>query len=108
MLWVAVAVWLLCLLGARTGIASLGMPWHVQMHLRRRLRHADAAEDVDLDGFALGAKGIGESGAIGSTPAIWNAVVDAVSYLGVENIDMPALPERVWQAIQDAKAGAPA
>ncbi len=51
----------------------------------------------------LGAKGIGESGAIGSTPAIWNAVVDAVSYLGVENIDMPALPERVWQAIQDAK-----
>jgi carbon-monoxide dehydrogenase large subunit len=56
----------------------------------------------------LGAKGIGESGAIGSTPAIWNAVVDAVSYLGVENIDMPALPERVWKAIQDAKAGAPA
>jgi aerobic carbon-monoxide dehydrogenase large subunit len=52
----------------------------------------------------LGAKGIGESGAIGSTPAIWNAVVDAVSHLGVENIDMPALPERVWKAIQDAKA----
>ena len=56
----------------------------------------------------LGAKGIGESGAIGSTPAIWNAVVDAVSHLGVENIDMPALPERVWAAIEDAKAGAPA
>jgi carbon-monoxide dehydrogenase large subunit len=56
----------------------------------------------------LGAKGIGESGAIGSTPAIWNAVVDAVSHLGVENIDMPALPERVWAAIQEAKAGAPA
>jgi carbon-monoxide dehydrogenase large subunit len=53
----------------------------------------------------LGAKGIGESGAIGSTPAILNAVIDAVSYLGVEHIDMPALPERVWQAIQDAKAG---
>jgi len=52
----------------------------------------------------LGAKGIGESGAIGSTPAIWNAVVDAVSHLGVENIDMPALPERVWRAIQEAKA----
>jgi carbon-monoxide dehydrogenase large subunit len=56
----------------------------------------------------LGAKGIGESGAIGSTPAIWNAVVDAVSHLGVENIDMPALPERVWQAIEDAKAAAAA
>ena len=51
----------------------------------------------------LGAKGIGESGAIGSTPAIWNAVVNAVSVLGVTNIDMPALPERVWQAIEDAK-----
>jgi carbon-monoxide dehydrogenase large subunit len=56
----------------------------------------------------LGAKGIGESGAIGSTPAIWNAVVDAVSHLGVENIDMPALPERVGQAIEDAKAAAAA
>jgi carbon-monoxide dehydrogenase large subunit len=54
----------------------------------------------------LGAKGIGESGAIGSTPAIWNAVVDAIAYLGVENIDMPALPERVWQAIEDARSTA--
>jgi aerobic carbon-monoxide dehydrogenase large subunit len=56
----------------------------------------------------LGAKGIGESGAIGSTPAIWNAVVDAIAHLGVDNVDMPASPQRVWQAIQDAKAGAPA
>ena len=47
----------------------------------------------------LGAKGIGEAGTIGSTPAVWNAVVDAVSYLGVKNIDMPATPQRVWQAI---------
>jgi carbon-monoxide dehydrogenase large subunit len=47
----------------------------------------------------LGAKGIGEAGAIGSTPAVWNAVVDAVSHLGVKNIDMPATPQRVWQAI---------
>jgi aerobic carbon-monoxide dehydrogenase large subunit len=50
----------------------------------------------------LGAKGIGESGVIGSTPAVWNAVVDAVAHLGVENIDMPATPQRVWQAIQGA------
>ena len=56
----------------------------------------------------LGAKGIGESGAIGSTPAIWNAVVDAVAHLGVDNVDMPASPQRVWQAIQDARAAAPA
>ncbi len=51
----------------------------------------------------LGAKGIGESGTIGSTPAIQNAVVDAVSHLGVRHIDMPCTPERVWSAIQAAR-----
>lgn len=53
----------------------------------------------------LGAKGIGESGTIGSTPAVQNAAVDAVSHLGVKHIDMPLTPERVWRAIQAAKAG---
>jgi aerobic carbon-monoxide dehydrogenase large subunit len=53
----------------------------------------------------LGAKGIGESGTIGSTPAVQNAVVDAVAHLGVRHIDMPLAPERVWQAIQRAAAG---
>jgi carbon-monoxide dehydrogenase large subunit len=51
----------------------------------------------------LGVKGIGESGTIGSTPAVQSAVIDAVSYLGVKHIDMPATAERVWQAIQAAK-----
>ena len=51
----------------------------------------------------LGAKGIGESGTIGSTPAIHNAVVDAVSHLGVTHIDMPCTAERVWSAIQAAR-----
>jgi aerobic carbon-monoxide dehydrogenase large subunit len=51
----------------------------------------------------LGAKGIGESGTIGSTPAIQNAVVDAVSHLGVTHIDMPCTAERVWSAIQAAQ-----
>jgi aerobic carbon-monoxide dehydrogenase large subunit len=51
----------------------------------------------------LGAKGIGESGTIGATPAVQNAVVDALSHLGVTHIDMPLTPERVWRAIQDAK-----
>jgi carbon-monoxide dehydrogenase large subunit len=50
----------------------------------------------------LGAKGIGESGTIGSTPAVHNAVVDAVSHLGIRHIDMPLTPERVWLAIQEA------
>jgi carbon-monoxide dehydrogenase large subunit len=50
----------------------------------------------------LGAKGIGESGSIGSTPAIQNAVVDALSHLGVRHVDLPCSPERVWRAIQGA------
>jgi carbon-monoxide dehydrogenase large subunit len=54
----------------------------------------------------LGAKGIGESGTIGATPAVQNAVVDAVSHLGVRHIDMPATAERVWRAIQAASTGA--
>lgn len=52
----------------------------------------------------LGAKGIGESATIGSTPAVQNAVVDAVSHLGVRHIDMPLTPERVWRAIRAARS----
>jgi aerobic carbon-monoxide dehydrogenase large subunit len=50
----------------------------------------------------LGAKGIGESGTVGSTPAVQNAVIDALAHLGVRHIDMPLTSERVWQAIQQA------
>jgi carbon-monoxide dehydrogenase large subunit len=53
----------------------------------------------------LGAKGIGEAGTIGSTPAVHNAVIDAVSHLGVRHIDMPAAPMKVWRAIQQAQQG---
>jgi aerobic carbon-monoxide dehydrogenase large subunit len=55
----------------------------------------------------LGAKGIGESGTIGSTPSVHNAVVDALSYLGIRHIDIPCTPERVWRAIQAAAEGGP-
>jgi carbon-monoxide dehydrogenase large subunit len=51
----------------------------------------------------LGVKGIGEAGTIGSTPAIQNAVVDAVAHLGVRHIDMPTTPQRVWTAINEAR-----
>jgi carbon-monoxide dehydrogenase large subunit len=54
---------------------------------------------------ALGAKGIGESATVGSTPAVQNAVVDALSHLGVRHIDLPCTPERVWRAVRDARAG---
>ena len=52
---------------------------------------------------ALGVKGIGEAGTIGATPAVHNAVIDAVAHLGVRHIDMPATPQRVWTAINEAK-----
>jgi carbon-monoxide dehydrogenase large subunit len=52
----------------------------------------------------MGAKGAGEAGTIGSTPAVANAVVDALSHLGVKHVDMPYSPERVWRAMQQAQA----
>jgi carbon-monoxide dehydrogenase large subunit len=55
----------------------------------------------------LGAKGIGESGTIGSTPAALAAVIDALAHLGVRSIEMPANGERVWRAIQDATGARP-
>ena len=51
----------------------------------------------------LGVKGIGEAGTIGATPAVQNAVVDAVRHLGVSHIDMPTTPARVWAAISAAR-----
>ena len=52
----------------------------------------------------MGAKGIGEAATIGSTPAIVNAVVDALRPLGVKHLDMPLRAERVWQALQGGGA----
>ncbi len=51
----------------------------------------------------LGAKGIGEAGSIGSTPAVQNAIVDAVAHLGVRHIDMPTTAQRIWQAVRAAQ-----
>ncbi|WP_419554925.1 hypothetical protein [Candidatus Poriferisodalis sp.] len=50
----------------------------------------------------LGAKGIGESGTIGSTPAVHNAVCVAVAHLGIDHIVMPCSPQNVWRALQNA------
>jgi aerobic carbon-monoxide dehydrogenase large subunit len=85
--------------------------------LTSTLAHYQMPSAADLFGFetattetptplnALGAKGIGESATIGATPAVQNAVVDALSHLGVRHIDLPCTPERVWRAVQDARAG---
>jgi carbon-monoxide dehydrogenase large subunit len=51
----------------------------------------------------LGVKGVGETGTIASAPAVINAVVDALSHLGVRDVGMPATPERVWRAIEEAR-----
>jgi len=74
--------------------------------------HVPTAEDIpafQLDHTvtltktnALGVKGVGEAGTIGSTPAVANAVIDALSPLGIEHLDMPLTPEKVWRAIQKA------
>jgi carbon-monoxide dehydrogenase large subunit len=53
----------------------------------------------------LGVKGVGEAGTVGALPVIMNAVVDALSPLGIRHLDMPATPYRIWAAIQ-AAAGA--
>jgi carbon-monoxide dehydrogenase large subunit len=52
---------------------------------------------------ALGAKGCGEAGAIGAPPAAINAIIDAMAETGIDAFDMPATPQRVWQALQSAK-----
>jgi len=56
----------------------------------------------------LGVKGVGEAGTIASTPAVVNAIMDALRPLGVRDITMPCTPERVWRAIQAAGGGAQA
>jgi carbon-monoxide dehydrogenase large subunit len=53
----------------------------------------------------LGTKGVGEAGTIASTPAVVNAIVDALRHLGVNDVRMPCTPERVWRAIHSAGSG---
>ena len=52
----------------------------------------------------LGAKGVGELGTVGGMPTVINALIDALRPLGVKHIEMPATPERVWRAMNEAKA----
>jgi carbon-monoxide dehydrogenase large subunit len=60
---------------------------------------ANTETPTDLN--PLGAKGIGESATIGSTPAVQNAVVDALLHLGIRHLDLPLTPERIWRAIDE-------
>ena len=58
--------------------------------------------ETPTDRNPLGVKGIGESGTIGATPAVQNAVIDALSHLGVRHIELPCTSERVWRHLQNA------
>ncbi|NEE01627.1 xanthine dehydrogenase family protein molybdopterin-binding subunit [Phytoactinopolyspora halotolerans] len=62
--------------------------------------------ETPATGHPLGTKGVGEAGTIASTPAVVNAVVDALRHLGVNDVRMPCTPERVWQAIRNAQGNA--
>src|SRR3979411_687630 len=66
----------------------------------------DPAGGHDAGGNRLGVKGAGEAGTIASTPAVVNAIIDALRPLGVRDITMPCSPERVWRAIQAAQGEA--
>ena len=77
------------------------------------LPRADDLPDIEIDlleipcaSNPLGVKGAGEAGAVGSPPAIINAIIDALSGDGVTHVDMPATPEKVWRAIAAARAAA--
>jgi carbon-monoxide dehydrogenase large subunit len=61
-------------------------------------------EEVPCKTNPLGVKGIGESGTIGAPPTVINALLDALAPLGVDRIDMPATPMRVWHSIAQARA----
>ena len=59
-------------------------------------------EDAPCPSNPLGVKGCGEAGTVGALAAVMNAVADAVKVRGIDHIDMPATPLRVWQALQEA------
>jgi carbon-monoxide dehydrogenase large subunit len=61
--------------------------------------------ETPTDVNPLGVKGVGETGTIASTPAVVNAVMDALAPLGIRHVDMPLTPERVWRAMRDANGG---
>lgn len=63
-----------------------------------------ANEDTPTGNNSLGVKGCGEAGTVGSLPSVVNAVVDALSDLGINNITMPCTPEKVWRLMHEARS----
>ena len=79
-------------------LATYGMPAATELPVFETA-HTQTPTPVN----PLGVKGIGEAATIGSTPAVANAVVDAVSHLGIRHLDLPLTPERVWRAVREAE-----
>src|SRR5439155_19773072 len=82
----------------------------LSLHDALPISRADTLPDVVVESHPvptklnpLGAKGAGEAGTVGALPVVMNAVLDALAPLGVRHLDMPALAERVWNAIRDAR-----
>lgn len=80
-------------------LATYGMPSAAELPAYENV-HTETPTDVN----PLGVKGIGESATIGSTPAVHNAVMDALSHLGIRHLDLPLTPERVRRAVREAEA----
>jgi carbon-monoxide dehydrogenase large subunit len=87
--------------GAHIAVVEVDMETGRVTHVR----HV-AVDDCGRVLNPLGAKGIGEAGTIGATPAVQSAVIDALAHLGIRHIDMPLAPLRVWEAIESAKGEA--
>jgi aerobic carbon-monoxide dehydrogenase large subunit len=64
--------------------------------------HVDS-NPVPTKSNPLGVKGAGEAGCVGAMPAVANALVDALSVLGIKHVEMPATPEVLWRAIHEAR-----
>ena len=79
----------------RTNLATYAVPSAAELPW---IETAFAESPTPLN--ELGAKGVGEAGTVGAPPAVQNAVVDALAHLGVDHVEMPCTPERVWQAIR--------
>ena len=71
---------------------------------QRLLRHHVESNPVPTKTNPLGVKGAGEAGCVGAMPAVANALVDALSVLGIRHVEMPATPEVLWKAIHEARA----
>ncbi len=94
-----------CVYDADSGQLLTGTMMDYAMPRADTLPHVDfSTVEIPCATNLLGVKGAGEAGTIGATPAALNAVVDALRPLGIRHIDMPATPQVIWRAIQDAKA----